>query len=87
MLDRKLVDDCRTRWNSTYEILAAKIKFKDVFPRFADREPHFEKCRDEEDWTKVEKMCSVLEVFWVATHIILGSNYPTPICSLMKLAE
>ncbi|KAL0433239.1 UNVERIFIED_CONTAM: hypothetical protein Slati_2658200 [Sesamum latifolium] len=29
---RKLVDDCRTRWNSTYEMLAAAIKSKDVFP-------------------------------------------------------
>ncbi|KAL0310440.1 UNVERIFIED_CONTAM: Zinc finger BED domain-containing protein RICESLEEPER 1 [Sesamum calycinum] len=35
--EKKLVDDCRTRWNSTYEMLAAAIKFKDVFPRFADR--------------------------------------------------
>lgn len=75
--DRKLIDDCRTRWNSTYEMLAAAIKFKDVFPRFADREPHFDICPTDEDWTKVQKVCSVLEVFWVATHIISGSEYPT----------
>ncbi|KAL0334154.1 UNVERIFIED_CONTAM: hypothetical protein Sangu_1571600 [Sesamum angustifolium] len=29
--ERKLVDDCRTRWNSTYEMLSTAIKFKDVF--------------------------------------------------------
>ncbi|XP_012851801.1 PREDICTED: zinc finger BED domain-containing protein RICESLEEPER 2-like [Erythranthe guttata] len=75
--DRKLVDDCRTRWNSTYEMLATAIKFKDVFPRFADREPHFEKCPTNEDWKKVEKVCSVLKVFWTATHIISESDYPT----------
>lgn len=46
--------------------------------RFADREPHFDKCPDEEDWTKVEKMCSILEVFWVATYIIFESDYTTP---------
>ncbi|KAL7147889.1 hypothetical protein ABFS83_06G139800 [Erythranthe nasuta] len=77
--DQKLVDDCRTRWNSTYEMLATVIKFKDVFPRFADREPHFEKCPTNEDWKKVEKVCSVLEVFWTAIHIISGSDYPTSI--------
>ncbi|KAL0307496.1 UNVERIFIED_CONTAM: hypothetical protein Sangu_3027600 [Sesamum angustifolium] len=42
--EKKLVDDCRTRWNSTYEMLAAAIKFKDVFPRFADRELHYDIC-------------------------------------------
>ncbi|KAK4413208.1 Zinc finger BED domain-containing protein RICESLEEPER 1 [Sesamum alatum] len=30
-----------------------------------------------EDWTKAEKVCSVLELFWTATHIISGSDYPT----------
>ncbi|KAL0320451.1 UNVERIFIED_CONTAM: hypothetical protein Sradi_5306600 [Sesamum radiatum] len=60
---KKLVDDCRTRWNSTYEMLAAAIKFKDVFPKFADREPHYDICPSAEDWTKAEKVCSVLELF------------------------
>ncbi|XP_012827648.1 PREDICTED: zinc finger BED domain-containing protein RICESLEEPER 2-like [Erythranthe guttata] len=75
--DKKLIDDCRTRWNSTYEMLAAAIKFKDVFPRFADRDLHFEGCPSEEDWKKAEKVCSVLEVFWTTTHIFSGSDYPT----------
>ncbi|KAL0290016.1 UNVERIFIED_CONTAM: Zinc finger BED domain-containing protein RICESLEEPER 2 [Sesamum angustifolium] len=54
--EKKLVDDCRTRWNSTYEMLAAAIKFKDVFPRFADRELHYDICPSAEDWTKAEKI-------------------------------
>ncbi|KAL0285755.1 UNVERIFIED_CONTAM: putative AC transposase [Sesamum radiatum] len=75
--DKKLVDDCRTRWNSTYKMLAAAIKFKDVFPRFADRKPHYDICPSAEDWKFVEKVCSVLELFWTATHIVSGSDYPT----------
>ncbi|XP_020549781.1 zinc finger BED domain-containing protein RICESLEEPER 2-like [Sesamum indicum] len=75
--DKKLVDDCRTRWNSTYEMLAAAIKFKDVFPRFADREPHYDICLSAEDWTKAEKVCSILELFWTVAHIVSGSDYPT----------
>ncbi|KAK4395957.1 Zinc finger BED domain-containing protein RICESLEEPER 2 [Sesamum angolense] len=42
--ERKLVDDCRTRWNSTYEMLSTAIKFKDVFPRFAAKDPHYDDC-------------------------------------------
>ncbi|KAL0463245.1 UNVERIFIED_CONTAM: hypothetical protein Slati_0212100 [Sesamum latifolium] len=82
--DKKLVDDCRTRWNSTYEMLAAAIKFKDVFPRFADREPHYDICPSAEDWTNAEKVCSVLELFWTATHIVTGSDYPTSNLFLMR---
>ncbi|KAL0284896.1 UNVERIFIED_CONTAM: Zinc finger BED domain-containing protein RICESLEEPER 1 [Sesamum calycinum] len=58
-------------------MLAAAIKFKDVFPRFADRELHYDTCPSAEDWTKAEKVCSVLELFWTATHIVSGSDYPT----------
>ncbi|KAK4418453.1 Zinc finger BED domain-containing protein RICESLEEPER 2 [Sesamum alatum] len=58
-------------------MLAAAIKFKDVFLRFADREPHYDICPSAEDWTKAEKVCSVLELFWAATHIVSGSDYPT----------
>ena len=31
---RRLILDCKTRWNSTYEMLSCAVKFKDVFPRF-----------------------------------------------------
>ncbi|KAL0325096.1 UNVERIFIED_CONTAM: hypothetical protein Sradi_5078900 [Sesamum radiatum] len=75
--EKKLVDDCRTRWNSTYEMLAAAIKFKDAFPRFANRELYYDICPSAEDWTKAEKVCSVLELFWTAMHIVSGSDYPT----------
>ncbi|KAG8380971.1 hypothetical protein BUALT_Bualt06G0071900 [Buddleja alternifolia] len=58
-------------------MLVVAIKFKDVFPIFAQRETNFEGCPSEEDWVKVEKVCSVLEVFRTATHIISGIDYPT----------
>ncbi|KAL0448525.1 UNVERIFIED_CONTAM: Zinc finger BED domain-containing protein RICESLEEPER 1 [Sesamum latifolium] len=52
---RKLVDDCRTRWTSTYEMLSTAIKFKDVFPRFAAKDPHYDDCPCPEDWEKFGK--------------------------------
>ena len=69
--------DCKTRWNSTYEMLSCAIKFKDVFPRFQEREPHYDSCPSQEDWEKVEEVCEILEVFNTATNLISGSDYPT----------
>nr|XP_027096077.1 zinc finger BED domain-containing protein RICESLEEPER 1-like [Coffea arabica] len=75
--ERVLIYDCKTRWNSTYEILACAFKFNEVFPRFKDRESSYTFCPSTEDWEKVKKVCSILGVFWNATHIISGSDYPT----------
>ena len=73
---KKLIYDCRTRWNSTFRILSPALKFKDVFPRFQDREPQYDFCPSSEDWDKVEKLCSILEKFWTGTHVIFRSEYP-----------
>ncbi|XP_022728910.1 zinc finger BED domain-containing protein RICESLEEPER 2-like [Durio zibethinus] len=75
--DRKLILDCKTRWNSTFEMLSIAIKFKEVFSRLKERESHYECCPSHEDWEKVEKVCEILEVFNSATKIISGSDYPT----------
>ncbi|XP_035841262.1 zinc finger BED domain-containing protein RICESLEEPER 2-like [Helianthus annuus] len=75
--DRKLLIDVTTRWNSTYDTLSLAIKFKDVFPRYADYEPHFKHLPTEQDWENVERVCEVLQVFKVCTNVISGSDYPT----------
>ncbi|KAG6511880.1 hypothetical protein ZIOFF_029959 [Zingiber officinale] len=75
--ERKLVDDCKTRWNSTYEMLRTAIAFKEVFSRFKDREPSYIHCPTEDDWEKLHKVFSILKVFYEATKIISGSEYPT----------
>ncbi|XP_063946130.1 zinc finger BED domain-containing protein RICESLEEPER 2-like [Daucus carota subsp. sativus] len=74
---RMLILDCKTRWNSTFMMLSTAIKFKDVFPRYQEREPSYYCCPSAEDWLKVERVCKILEVFNSATNIISGSEYPT----------
>ncbi|KAL4556692.1 hypothetical protein LXL04_034848 [Taraxacum kok-saghyz] len=74
---RKLILKCKTKWNSTYQMLSAPIKFKDVFPIYKEREPRYQCCPTNEEWWKVEKVCAILEVFNSATNIISGSEYPT----------
>ena len=58
-------------------MLHVALKFKAIFPRYREREPHYSYAPSEEDWVKVGKICKLLEVFNVATHIISGSEYPT----------
>ncbi|XP_019156926.1 PREDICTED: zinc finger BED domain-containing protein RICESLEEPER 2-like [Ipomoea nil] len=77
ILVKKLILDCVTRWNSTYEMLVVAIKLKDAFPIFAQREPSYKCCPSLEDWTRIQDVLSILEAFYEATHVISGTNYPT----------
>ena len=72
--DKKLTLDCKTCWNSTFEMLSTAIKFKEMFSRFRDREPHYKCCLKVEDWENVEKICEILEVFNSIIKIISGSD-------------
>ncbi|XP_031271639.1 zinc finger BED domain-containing protein RICESLEEPER 2-like [Pistacia vera] len=74
---RKLILDCKKRWNSTYDMLEIAIKFKEVFPRYKERDEGYEHRPDKEDWVKVEKVCEILRVFSTMTNIISETNYPT----------
>ncbi|XP_039138800.1 zinc finger BED domain-containing protein RICESLEEPER 2-like [Dioscorea cayenensis subsp. rotundata] len=74
---KKLVIDCKTRWNSPYDMLFTALQFKEVFPRYKDRDSTYECCPSNEDWEKASKVCEILEVFSSITNIISGSEYPT----------
>nr|GMC60990.1 zinc finger BED domain-containing protein RICESLEEPER 2-like [Ipomoea batatas] len=58
--DRKLIRDCKIRWNSTFEMLSCALKFKEAFKMLADRDPFFDSCPLEDDWDKVTKVVSTL---------------------------
>ena len=74
---RKLVINRPTQRNSTFEMLTCAMKFKDVFPRFAERDSHYKYFPSDEDWRKVEAICQLLEVFNSVTSMVSGSDYPT----------
>jgi len=52
---KKLILDCPTHWNSTYQMLSVAMQFKEAFPRFQDQEPSYTTLPDEDDWEKVCK--------------------------------
>ncbi|XP_073152759.1 zinc finger BED domain-containing protein RICESLEEPER 2-like [Henckelia pumila] len=74
---KKLVMDCCTRWNATYCMLSTALEFKDIFPRYQQRDASYNSLPSEDDWEKVRVVCSFLEEFNEVTHIISGSKYPT----------
>ncbi|XP_019427048.1 PREDICTED: zinc finger BED domain-containing protein RICESLEEPER 2-like [Lupinus angustifolius] len=85
--ERKLVIDCPTRWNSTFDMISCALKFKTVFASYKDKEPHYNYAPSNEDWEKVEKVCRLLHVFSLATHVISGSEYPTANLYLAEVAR
>ncbi|XP_073153195.1 zinc finger BED domain-containing protein RICESLEEPER 2-like [Henckelia pumila] len=77
LYERKLIDDFKTRWNSTYEMLKVALSFKEVFPRFKDREPSYVDCHTDDQWERLEKIFCILKVFHGAIKVISGTEYPT----------
>ncbi|KAL4284187.1 hypothetical protein GQ457_16G013230 [Hibiscus cannabinus] len=66
--ERRLVLECKTRWNSTYEMLDCAIKFKEVFARLALEDREYVYCPTLEDWGKIEKLHEILKVFYDTTN-------------------
>ncbi|KAL2929777.1 Zinc finger BED domain-containing protein DAYSLEEPER [Bienertia sinuspersici] len=75
--ERRLVLESKTRWNSTYDMIVCALKFKEVFSRLALEDRDYAFCPTFEDWGKLEKLVEILEVFYKATMIISGLEYPT----------
>ncbi|KAF7143240.1 hypothetical protein RHSIM_Rhsim05G0020900 [Rhododendron simsii] len=84
---KKLILDCPTRWNSAYLMLSAALEFKDVFPRYSERDLGFAYVPSYEEWEKVERVCQFLEIFNDVTNIISGSEYPTSNLFLTELKD
>ncbi|XP_047339774.1 zinc finger BED domain-containing protein RICESLEEPER 2-like [Impatiens glandulifera] len=74
---KKLIIDCPTRWNSTYEMLVEAYRVKDAFPIFKEGELFYRHCPSPDDWKKVKDVIDILEVFYEATNVISGVDYPT----------
>ncbi|GJX63202.1 zinc finger BED domain-containing protein RICESLEEPER 2-like protein [Tanacetum coccineum] len=75
--ERKLILDCKTRWNSTYKMLSTAILFKEAFSMYEVRDPLYKHCPSDDDWEKIESICETLQAFDSCTNIISGSDYPT----------
>ena len=47
--ERKLIIDCPTRWNSTFQMLSTTLKFKTAISAYSERDPHYTYAPSHED--------------------------------------
>ncbi|GJW77392.1 zinc finger BED domain-containing protein RICESLEEPER 2-like protein [Tanacetum coccineum] len=59
-VDRKLLY-CKTLWNSTYEMRVGAYKFREVFPKYDERDSDFDSCLLNDDWVKVEEISDAIK--------------------------
>ncbi|CAN1761948.1 Putative AC transposase [Linum perenne] len=73
----KLVDDCPTRWNSTYEMLSVALPYKDVFYRLKQRDESqsYTSCPNESQWEFAAVICDKLKIFKDISELFSGSSY------------
>jgi hypothetical protein len=58
-------------------MLESMLPFKKVFETLDEQEPSYTFGPSDGEWEMVEDICQLLKVFWHATNVISGSNYPT----------
>ncbi|TYK12117.1 zinc finger BED domain-containing protein RICESLEEPER 3-like [Cucumis melo var. makuwa] len=71
--------DVPTRWNSTYMMLEAAVKFEKAFDRLEDEDASYrhDMSPNKEDWTNARMLIRFLKVFYDVTLKISGSLYTT----------
>ena len=61
--DKRLVLDCKTRWNSTYLMLSVSLNYKDVFYCLKQSEPQYKSLLEDNDWDLAKETCDRLIFF------------------------
>ncbi|XP_044500195.1 zinc finger BED domain-containing protein RICESLEEPER 2-like [Mangifera indica] len=76
--ERKLVLDCPTRWNSTYNMLNVALIFREVWPGYGGKDGNYlQYLPNEIEWKKLARVCDFLRVFNNVSKIVSGTDYPT----------
>ena len=84
---RKLVLDCKTRWNSTFLMIQTALIYKDVFYRLKQRESQYKCLPEEKDWLMGKETCEKLKLFYNISELFSGTKYPTANLYFPKICE
>ncbi|KAL6222438.1 hypothetical protein ACLB2K_005830 [Fragaria x ananassa] len=82
---RKLILDCRTRWNSTYLMLQTTVEYRTVFPALKTR--GYKDVPSEQDCNLVVEIAEKLQLFFKATELLSGTKYPTANLLFPKICQ
>lgn len=74
---KKLILDCKTRWNSTYHMLDVALAYKYVFIRLKIRDNLYTSLPTTSEWETTKEICNRLEVFNRVTEMFSDTQYPT----------
>ncbi|XBI46752.1 hypothetical protein VPH35_110907 [Triticum aestivum] len=81
---RRLLLDCKTRWNSTYIMLTIALEYIDIFEKLKAREKLFSCCPTKYDWKIAKELCERLKVFYMSLRHFQTLNMLPQICSFPK---
>ncbi|KAK4345246.1 hypothetical protein RND71_035422 [Anisodus tanguticus] len=85
---KRVVLDVKTRWNSTYLMLNTALPFQDVFAKLKRMNKKLKLViPSENDWMMAKLVCEKLEIFYKATRVFSGRNYPTSNLFFRKVCE
>jgi histidinol phosphatase-like PHP family hydrolase len=76
----RLIQDVITRWNSLYQMLKRVVILKNSIKHvlnLREGEAHVDKDLSDEEYHKIDELCSVLEPFFLMTERLSAEKYPT----------
>lgn len=85
---RRLVIDCKNRWDSTYLMLQTALPYKDVFRNLKHMHMKLKfVIPSEHDWLLASLVVEKLDIFYKATKVFSGRNHPTSNLFFRKVCE
>ncbi|XP_027368336.1 zinc finger BED domain-containing protein RICESLEEPER 2-like [Abrus precatorius] len=84
---KKLVNDCRTRWNSMYLMLVFALPYYDVFKHLKPREPQYKSLPSLDEWKMTTEICNAMEIFYRVIELFSGTQFPTSNVYFPKVCE
>jgi hypothetical protein len=69
--------DCRTRWNSTFNMLNIVLPYNSAFIRASRVDKQYTCLPSEDEWTFAKEVMGRMQLFYDITKLFYGANYVT----------
>ncbi|XP_042433359.1 zinc finger BED domain-containing protein RICESLEEPER 2-like isoform X1 [Zingiber officinale] len=74
---KDLALDVTTQWNTTYLMLLAALEYKQVFAFLETCDDNYNEAPSDDDWKKVEVVCTFLKLLYDSANVVMGTVDPT----------